>query len=308
MMCEISLLEKSIIKTLAYYDIFNYPLTLEEIYFCLDTKSVTIEKLHSEIDALSNKNIIYKKNDYFLLNPDYHRISKRVEGNRRAEKKMKIANRFSKIISFFPFIRAVFLSGSISKGYMDEKADIDYFIITKRNRLWIARFLLVLFKKVFLLNSYKFFCINYFISEDNLEIEEKNIYTATELATLIPTYGSNLYNDFYVANSWLKTYYPNYPKRNTFNVSQSKLKLTQKIIEPLLDYKFGERIDNYCMQMFLRFDKKRYGELEKDTFEVAFKSQKNISKHHPNYFQKKVLEALNNKIHKLEMQHNIVLN
>jgi len=307
-MCEISLLEKSIIKTLAYYDVFNYPLTLEEIYFCLDTNSVPKEKLQSKINSLSNKNIIYKKNDYFLLNPDYNSISKRVEGNKRAEKKMKIANRFSKMISFFPFIRAVFLSGSISKGFMDKEADIDYFIITKKNRLWLARFLLVLFKKIFLLNSYKFFCINYFISEDNLEIEEKNIYTATELVTLIPTYGSNLYNDFYSANSWLKTYYPNYPKRNTINVSQHKMRLTQKIIEPFFNHKFGERADDYCMQMFLRFDKKRYGKLKKETFEVAFKSRKDVSKHHPQYFQKRVLEALNHKIHKLEMQHNIVLN
>jgi hypothetical protein len=307
-MCAISFLEKSIIKTLAYYDIFNYPLTLEEIYFCLDTNTVTKDKLFSEVESLSNKNIIYRKNDFYLLYPDYNTISRRVEGNRRAERKMEIANRFSKIISFFPFVRAVFLSGSISKGYMDEKADIDYFIITKKNRLWIARFLLVLFKKIFLLNSYKFFCINYFISEDNLEIEEKNIYTATELVTLIPTYGSNLYNEFYSANTWIKTYFPNYPKRNAFDVSTSKMKLTQKIIEPILNHKLGERVDNYCMKMFLKFDKKRYGELGKKTFEVAFKSKKNVSKHHPQYFQKRVLEALNNKIHKLEMQHNIALN
>jgi hypothetical protein len=307
-MCNISLLEKSIIKTLAYYDIFNYPLTSDEIFLCLDTNSVTKENLHSEIDSLSSKNIIYRKNDYYLLNPDYNSISRREEGNIRADKKMKIANRFSTIISFFPFVRAVFLSGSISKGYMDKRADIDYFIITKRNRLWIARFLLVLFKKIFLLNSYKYFCINYFVSEDNLEIEEKNIYTATELATLIPTYGSNLYNDFYKANPWIKTYFPNYPKRNTINVSQSKLKLTQKIFEPFLNHKIGDWVDDYCMRIFLKFDKKRYGLLEKESFEVAFKSRKNVSKHHPNYFQKKVLEALNKKIHTLEIQHNIVLN
>jgi len=306
--CEISFLEKSIVKTLAYYDIFDYPLTLREIFFCLNTNSVTKERLHSEVNSLLNNNIIYKKNDYYLLNPRYNNISKRVEGKKRAEKKMKIANRFSKIISFFPFVRAVFLSGSISKGFMDKNADIDYFIITKKNRLWLARFLLVLFKKVFLLNSYKFFCINYFISEDNLEIEEKNIYTATELVTLIPTYGSNFYDDFYNANVWLKTYYPNYPKRDIINVSQSKLKLTQKIIEPFLNNKFGERLDNYFLRVFLTFNKKKYGKLEKDTFHLAFKSRKNVSKHHPQYFQKRVLDELSNKIHKLEMQHNIVLN
>jgi len=307
-MCEISLIEKSIIKTLAYHDIFDYPLMLEEIFLCLDTNGITKDNLHSALDALLKKNIVYKKNDYFLLNPDNIRINKRVEGNKRAKKKMKIAKRFSKIISFFPYVRAVFLSGSISKGFMDKKADIDYFIITKKNRLWIARFLLVLFKKIFLLNSYKFFCINYFISEDNLEIEEKNIYTATELVTLIPTYGSNLYNEFYKANDWLKTYYPNYPKRDIINVSHSKMRLTHKIIEPFLNNNFGEKLDDQCMQMFLRFDRKRYSELEKETFELAFKSRKNVSKHHPQYYQKKVLEKLNHKIQKLEIQHNIALN
>jgi len=174
---DISSLSKSIIKTLAYYDIFDYPLTLKEIYFCLDTNSIDKEELNAEANSLMTKNIIYMKNDYYLLNPDYNRVIRRVEGNGRAKGKMKIAKWFANFISLFPFVRAVFLSGSISKGYLDKEADIDYFIITKQNRLWLSRFLLVLFKKIFLLNSYKYFCINYFISEDNLEIEEKNIYT-----------------------------------------------------------------------------------------------------------------------------------
>jgi len=305
---DISSLSKSIIKTLAYYDIFDYPLTLKEIYFCLDTNSIDKEELNAEANSLMTKNIIYMKNDYYLLNPDYNRVIRRVEGNGRAKGKMKTAKWFANFISLFPFVRAVFLSGSISKGYLDKEADIDYFIITKQNRLWLSRFLLVLFKKIFLLNSYKYFCINYFISEDNLEIEEKNIYTATELVTLIPVYGAKLYDNFYYANAWIKSYYPNYPKRDTSNVPEGKLRFSQRIIEPILSTEPGDKLDDYVMNLFLKFDKKRYGTLDADTFSLAFKTRKNVSKHHPNYFQKKVLAALNQKIKQLENQHNIALN
>ena len=79
----------------------------------------------------------------------------------------------TKFISKFPYVRAILLSGSISKGYMDKDSDVDYFIITQPNRLWVTRLLLMLFKKIFLFNSRKVFCINYFVDSEKLEIEEK---------------------------------------------------------------------------------------------------------------------------------------
>ena len=85
----------------------------------------------------------------------------------------------------FPFVRGVFLSGSISKGFMSESDDIDYFIITAPGRLWLTRTLLILFKKIFLFNSFRNFCLNYFIDSENLYIPEHNRYTATEIVFLI---------------------------------------------------------------------------------------------------------------------------
>ncbi len=91
---------------------------------------------------------------------------------------------------------------------MDERSDLDFFIITAPNRLWIARTLLVLYKRVFLANSHKHFCVNYFIDEKHLEIEEKNLFTATELATVIPLYGSKQYENLQGVNSWLARILP----------------------------------------------------------------------------------------------------
>ncbi|MEZ5195381.1 MAG: hypothetical protein R2764_02960 [Bacteroidales bacterium] len=83
------------------------------------------------------------------------------------------AKRFSTFISNFPYVRGISLSGSLSKGYIGDDPDIDYFIITKENRLWLSCTMLIAFKKIFLFNSCKYFCVNYFIDTNNLEIEEK---------------------------------------------------------------------------------------------------------------------------------------
>ena len=303
----ISTLSKSIVKTLAYYDIFSYPLTCEELFDCSNTNGDGKEEVLEELSLLVTKGIVHNNNGFFYINHNHKIIPRRIEGNKRAIKKMKIARFFSTIISHFPYVRGVFLSGSISKGYLDEKADIDYFIITAPNRLWISRIFLVFFKKLFLLNSYKFFCINYFISTADLEIEEKNIYTAVELATLIPTYGADVYDSLYNSNQWIKQYVPNYPKRDVSNVPQSRRKISQLIIETLLNNRLGNYFDNKIMELFIKYDEKRYGTLDKETFKLAFKTRKNVSKHHPNYFQKRVLESLRQKLEQLESKHNIAL-
>jgi hypothetical protein len=61
------------------------------------------------------------------------------------------------------------------------------------------------------------------------------------------------------------------------------------------------------MKKFIRFDEKRYSDLDRDTFRLAFKTRKNVSKHHPNFFQRRVLESLKLKLEQLELKHNIAL-
>ena len=303
----ISSIGKSIIKTLAYYDIFDYPLTLDEVYQNLGTNSVSTEDIFKEIKFLCDRKLLFNKNNFYLLRNDEHYISRRIAGNKLAEKRMKSAYRMTKFISKFPYVRAVLLSGSISKGYMEKDSDLDYFIITNPNRLWVTRLLLMLFKKIFLLNSRKVFCINYFVDTETLEIEEKNIFTATELATLIPTYGTELYNKLYLKNIWIKDFYPNYPKRDTVKISDNKKSIIKIFIERLLNNSFGDKLDDFAMNLFEKSNKKKYWDYDSNDFQVAFKTSKKESKHHPKFFQKRVLTAFNDKLKWLEETNNISL-
>lgn len=303
----ISSLGKSIIKTLAYYDIFDYPLTLEEVYHNLETNSVSTSDILNEIQKLCDKKVIFNKDNFYLLRNNEEFVNKRLAGNRLAKKKIKSAYRMTKFISKFPYVRGIMLSGSISKGYMEEDSDVDYFIITNPNRLWVTRLLLMLFKKTFLLNSKKVFCINYFVDTETLEIEEKNIFTATELATLIPTYGTELYNKLYSKNIWIKDFYPNFPKRDTVKISEHKKSIFKNFFEKLLNNSLGDKLDDFAMNLFEKANKIKYRNYDSKDFQVAFKTSKKESKHHPKFFQKRVLQEFNDKLKSIEEVNNISL-
>src|SRR5690606_36687941 len=98
-----------------------------------------------------------------------------------------------------------------SKGIAQPHSDIDFFIITAEDRLWICRTLLHVFKKLsFLFGSQHAFCMNYFLDESHLILEEKNRFTATELMTLIPLYGHPTYQNLILRNQcWIQLHLPN---------------------------------------------------------------------------------------------------
>ncbi|RLD60236.1 MAG: nucleotidyltransferase domain-containing protein [Bacteroidetes bacterium] len=306
---KLNLTEIAILKTMAYYNIFNYPLTADEIRSNIHYKNNGELINGSQLDSLIQKGMVFRFDRFYSLNDNYGEVEERVRGNKQAEKWMKKARYFSKLISWFPYVRGVSLSGSLSKGYLGEDPDIDYFIITEPGRLWLTRTSLVLFKRVFLANSHKYFCVNYFIDSQNLELEEKNIFTATELATLIPVYDEETKREFFEKNIWVRDFLPNFEiKEMTENV-KSKPGLVKKFFEWFFDNGFGNYLDDYCMKKTTKhWSKKFKKKFSGDDFELTFKSGKEVSKHHPQNFQKYVLESYDKKIRELEVQFGLKLN
>ena len=290
-------LKVHVLKTLLYYDIFNYPLKSKEVFHFLGTNSITEEHVHRTLDTLANEVLIYRFGNLYSLNPNETNIKRRVRGNNEAEKCLLVAQKKAKLISKFPFVRGVLASGSLSKGYMDEKSDIDFFIITAPRRLWIARTLLVLYKRLFLGGSHKHFCVNYFVDEDHLEIEEKNLFTATELATVIPLYGSELYSKLIETNDWLKGFFPNHVARSTENVPKSTETTFKKFLETLINACLANKIESYFKSLTMkRWNKLYETQYSKSDFDIAFKSKAYASKNHPQHFQRKVMEIYAEKL------------
>ena len=116
-----SVVQIGIYSALAYFDVFNYPISEKEIRAFLPSKAPINGTLISELNALVHSQVIYKLADYYSLQNDDRLVSKRVAGNKLAIEYLKKAKLISKFIGQFPFVRGVFISGSLSKGYIGEE-------------------------------------------------------------------------------------------------------------------------------------------------------------------------------------------
>lgn len=276
---------EALLRLLAYFDIFSHPLQQEELELML---AVPLGEL---LPVLCEKAVLYHFDGFYMLQDKKEWVTQRLEKNQRAQKYEGKIKKVSKLIRLFPFTRAICVSGSLSKGVIEKDGDIDFFIMAANNRIWLNRTMMILFKKIFLLNSKKYFCVNYFIDEDMLKIPDENVFTAMEIWHLMPVYNEALYSEFMESNKWIRQYLPTLPKRNTL-IPEFKKSYATAALEKILSGKLGDRLDDFCFQYTVKHWAEKFGNYDSESFSLVFRSEKSVSKHHPNNFQKKVLEAL----------------
>ena len=301
----LSPISEGVVLALAYTGLFQYPLTREEVHARLVLPNINAAEVHSALDDLVAAKQVFQFGEFYSLDNAPQQEEKRRKGNQMARDKMSKAHRVSRLIFSFPYVRVVSLSGSLSKDYMDETTDIDFFIITKPKRLWLCRTLLIAYKKIFLLNSYQHFCLNYFIDLDHLEVEERNLFTATEVVTLVPTCGSKGFQAFLSANEWYRNHYPNGSARSADGVVADRPKGLKRLLEGILNTPIGDALDSYCMRITVGHWKKKFTEFRPEDFDVAMKSRSYVSKHHPGNFQRRVLDAYVQRVKQFEREHGL---
>ena len=289
---SVGTLQREVLDKLVYFQIFRYPLRAVEIqnvthiYYSLD-------RIESGLQDLVKWQICFEKDGYYSISKD---VQEEVALRSRQENAAK--HFFSKLpfyvslISKFPFVKGVAISGSLSKGVIHEEGDLDYFIITKKDRLWMARVALVFFKKVFLFNSRKYFCVNYFVGEDNLAIPDENIFTATEIEYLIPVFNPGMFAEFNKANSWIKKYYGHFEHPIQLDSKPNSWNYFKQFVEWCFSNKMGDFIEGVCMNITLRRWKVKFAHFNDEKFDLALRSKRDVSKHHPRDFQNKVLSEL----------------
>jgi hypothetical protein len=294
-------LRSSILKAIAYFDLFNYPLAIEDILFFLDTE-VEDYPVKRELDALVKEGCLFRTGPYYSLQNDPALADRRNLSHKRADALIPIAERGARLVFQFPFVRGVFISGSLSKHCAEEKEDVDYFIVTSANRLWIARTFMHLFKKLtYLLGHQHRYCMNYYVDEEALEIREKNIFTATELITLIAASGNGGIISFFKANEWTTRFYPRYHRRNRESLGTPRSSLLKRTCERLLNNRIGDRLDDYFRKVTERRWKKKEdrGDLNLRGLTMSLQCGKHFARPNPEIFQQKILARYQRKIKEL---------
>lgn len=220
-MNENSEIKKSIIRALCFFDIFNYPLTEEEIWRYSDYKCDLISVIKELDEMTQTKKIIEARKGFYFLKGRQEIIDVRQARYNTTDKKIKKTIRFGKLLKFIPGIKMIAVSNQIGSHNMRESSDIDLFIITEKDRIWMTRFFCVFITKILGLrptpkNQKDKICLSFFISEEDLDLEKykfinNDVYFHYWLAGLVPIYDVyGLYRVLIEKNDWLIKFLPNW--------------------------------------------------------------------------------------------------
>lgn len=223
-------LQQAIIATLAYFDMFDYPLTLLELDRWLYIPSNLIDipanerlttiraMLHNDPDLARQ---IETSNGFYFFSGRKAIIKKRLERYVLAEQKFQKARQLITWLQAFPYVRFIGICNTLGFSNASAGSDIDLIIIAAAGHLWTTRFWTVSLAKIFGLRptpeySKDRFCFSFFLSDAHLDISslriaEEDIYLRYWLATVIPVYDQgDYYKRFQEENAWLRERLPNF--------------------------------------------------------------------------------------------------
>jgi len=210
-------LTKAVLKTVAYADIFAYPLTTQQLHQFLIEHQIAYKIFQK---ANFKDGCLQEKNGFYFLKGKSSLISLRKQKEKTSEEKIVKAKRKANWLKMIPFIKMVGLTGNLAMKNGQKQDDLDFLIVSKAGCLWLTRLLTVLFldflnwrrlpnKK----NIKDKICLNMFLDEKHLAIPkaDQNLFTAHEIAQLKPLWiKDNLYQKFIKQNLWVKKFLPNW--------------------------------------------------------------------------------------------------
>lgn len=251
-------LREGIVSTLAFFGTIGLPVRRRRIYELLYKIASDEAFVYKELDKMAEEGRLVQVGERYALKPwDVQRLD-----SNRAEihKRWKKIRKYLPLLSVMPFIESLMVINSLSIGNVDQESDIDFFVITKPNRLYFVRSMIILLFKF--LGVYKTrtriserFCFGFYVTTQHLDlsdvlIEGEDPHFAFWFASMLAVLGRDQYHKFYNANKWISEYFPNsrpeyrerffqrQPKniRHTKRVLEMVLALPVMFFEPLLRY------------------------------------------------------------------------
>ena len=212
-------IQAAILKTVIFFDLFNYPLTNWEIWQYLNLE-INLGISEKSVEDLVLSGTLKQKDGFYFLPDREEIISIRRERYNFANYKIKLARRATKLFKWLPSVKLVAVANLIGHHNLRNESDIDIFIVSSPNRLWLTRLFCTGLMKITKQRPTKEckrnkMCLSFYASADGLAMESLRFkpsdpYFDYWFLGLYPIYD----NDKYLAylrfkNPWLKKSFPN---------------------------------------------------------------------------------------------------
>ncbi len=287
-------LKRGIFHALVYADIFQYPMTVQEVLRWIPTeKPIAKRTIQKAVQQLVHEESISFTAPFLVLKKNTPNIGLHAERLVHSQKKWKNAYCVAKILRCIPTILFVGVTGSLAMNNAGAEDDIDFCIVAAKGTVWITRFLTTITVELVAkrrhpgsINIQDTICLNMFLSEDSLKTEkaEQDVYIAHEVIQMVPMWErKGIEKRFLSVNSWVKKYYYHaYQERLALRVQRVKRKpFWEKVLRFL---------EGPVRTIQLRYMAKRR------TTEVVTKQ---IIRFHPKDMRHFVLFTLDKKLHRI---------
>ena len=194
---------------LKYFDLFDYPLTKEElIKWQFGQAGTDLERAEERVG-------------YYFLPGRGDIIKIREKREIISLKKIRKAQKIAQILGLVSGVKMIAIVSNLAYLNADEGADIDLFIVSEKNRIWTVRFwtvvlMMILGQRPSKRNIKNKICLSYYVSEDNLNLENTkisrlDIHLIYLVSQYLPIYSENgMWQKFIEQNKWLNKYLPNF--------------------------------------------------------------------------------------------------
>lgn len=215
-------LRHAVLAAVAYADVFDSPLTVEELQLWLVTPPMVYTQPRRRVSVTFLKRL----HQYLTIHASYVVLHKRTSLVRlrqqrmiHSEKKWRKIRRAALMFRIIPTIQMIGVTGGLAMNNVNDNDDIDLYFVVSDGWIWVTRLLVICIADMMgmrrTVHSHDYtdkLCLNMFVTIKGMGIvpKDQNLYTAHEVLQMKPIFIRNsTYELFLQDNKWARAYLPN---------------------------------------------------------------------------------------------------
>jgi len=285
-------IKSAILSTIAYSDVFDYPVTVKELCRYLIAYPTSESSLQ---EVLKNGGLFPRTlstdGEYLALAGREEIFALRRKRAMGAATLWPRSLRYGKLIAQLPFIRMVAVTGALASDNVDLGADLDYLIVTAPGWLWLCRAMILALDRMAVGVS---LCPNFLLTENSLVLQDRDLFAAQEMTRMVPISGFHVYLKMRAKNGWTDSFLPNaYGAPRNFGEPAPLSRSLQKFGEALLNNPAIRHVEGWEMRRKIG----KFSWREKLTAEARFSAD--YCKGHFDGHKQKTMQAFHGRIENL---------
>lgn len=185
-----------------YFDVFGHAPREDELAFLLGPGT------GAALDRLAASGRVARRGHSITRDGRGRLVDDRAPRALLAERQWPTARRAASVLAALPFVRGLLVTGSLSKGVGAPDGDVDFLVLAAPGRVWSCRSAIQAIRRVLPGPARRALCANYVLDAGSPALDDRDLFTAVELATAIPVHGPAACVAFLEANGWARDFLP----------------------------------------------------------------------------------------------------